>query len=464
MYSVLLTALAFATAFGAVSENRPNSMFNADVDTDAPKKEFNVDDWLALPEVFSKLDFTADNTPAADDDFEGQEKLRASRYWGRMYIEGHPQSIQYFRAHFGEQTPKGKKYFVFANSRDACSENLVVPKVFASVDAEHEVDTKEIVLLAHRGTCTFGVKALNAHAAGVSGLIIINNEPGLEHHPSPDTHDIELSVTSISQPEGILLEGMYDNGAVTTRAGIVTPLVGYLVPITCPNAATSCIPTTVEEKGYVNSLAHGGVITMYTGDKVSNTNKMEYILAYFGVKMPTNNQHLEMALANPAEACDALVAKDSNQYKGKVILVRRGGCPFVRKAEMVQSAGGAMMLVGSNHPYLVRMGVEPRWKGLSISIPIAMVSKSTYSELFAQNVVDSSTTVSFQDTNEVSGELWETLEKLYNGEVVDMYMVSLPFLWIGLLLLHGSYISCVVCICRDGHVLLLLLKRRKMNY
>jgi len=35
--------------------------------------------------------------------------------------------------------------------------------------------------------------------------------------------------------------------------------------------------------------------------------------------------------------------------------VRRGSCPFVKKAEEVQAAGGRVMVVGSLHPYILRM-------------------------------------------------------------------------------------------------------------
>lgn len=37
------------------------------------------------------------------------------------------------------------------------------------------------------------------------------------------------------------------------------------------------------------------------------------------------------------------------------MLVRRGSCPFVKKAEEVQAAGGKLMIVGSQQPYIVRM-------------------------------------------------------------------------------------------------------------
>ena len=43
------------------------------------------------------------------------------------------------------------------------------------------------------------------------------------------------------------------------------------------------------------------------------------------------------------------------------------------------------MVVGSMQPYIVRMGVEPRWKGLNTAIPVVMVSKRAYSILVAES-------------------------------------------------------------------------------
>jgi hypothetical protein len=121
-------------------------------------------------------------------------------------------------------------------------------------------------------------------------------------------------------------------------------------------------------------------------------------------------------MAKPAEAC-APIENDIKGFillfciviitlkyddvlgtdKGKVVLVRRGSCPFVKKAEMIQNAGGAAVVLGGVAPFLVRMvrssyfkyhvllllslmfkGVEPRWKGLSTVIPVVMVSKRSY--------------------------------------------------------------------------------------
>ena len=202
------------------------------------------EDWLALPEVFSNLDFNADSTPASEEDIEGQLRLRATRFWGRLYIDGWPQTIQFFRAHFGIEPPLGRKTFVFAEPRDACSD----------LTNAHLLMAHHIVFV-HRGTCTYGTKAKVVSKTGASGIIIINNEPGIDHLPGPDAHDIQFSVSSIAQQEGVLLESVYDEGP--GHDGFGRSLEGYIVPINCENSGARCLPATYEERRNVANLIEG---------------------------------------------------------------------------------------------------------------------------------------------------------------------------------------------------------------
>jgi hypothetical protein len=112
------------------------------------------------------------------------------------------------------------------------------------------------VLLVHRGTCTFGTKAKNAQKTNATGIIIINNEPGLDHLPGPDAHDIQFSVSSIAQLEGLLLEAVYDEGP-SQGNGFGRKLEGYVVPINCENAGASCVPATFQERRQAAGLIEG---------------------------------------------------------------------------------------------------------------------------------------------------------------------------------------------------------------
>lgn len=372
-------------------ENRKPSMFKVG------------DDWLALPEVFSNLDFTADSSPASEEDIEGQIRLRDSRFWGRMYLDGWPQTIQFFRAHFGTSPPIGKKTFVFAEPRDACGELTNAAQL-----------TQDHVVLANRGTCTYGQKSKNAQSAGASAIVIINNEPGLDHLPGPDAHDIEFSVSSIPQQEGQLLESIYDEGPAEEGA-VGRNITGYMVPINSENSGARCVPATYEERKAVEGLLDGGLLQLSGAKEPTigdSDHPMEYLLSHFGVMIPHENVSTPVVVASPSEACSPI----ENDVRGKVVLVRRGGCPFVKKAEEVQSAGGKVMVLGNTSPHIVRMGVEPRWKGLNTVIAVVMVSSRVYGALVAEKMLNKDLEMAFAGSVEVPGALWGDLEKLSQGE------------------------------------------------
>ena len=353
MKSVALVILAlWAAGLGSALGQHPQQT------DERPVSKFQVatDEWLALPEVFSKLDFAADDSFARADDLEGQSRLRASRFWGRLYVDGWPQSIQFFRAHFGTEPPLGKKVLVFAEPRDACSALL-----------NSDLSERHVVLVK-RGSCTFGTKAVNVRRTPASAMVVINNEPGLDHLPGPDAHDIDLAVVSIAQPEGHLLEAVFDAGPSEPGLSPGRLLEGYLVPINCEHSGATCLPATFAERDLVRGLAEGGTLRLlHNGSSLPPSElPLEYLLAQFGVKVPHANSSFALAMARPSDACTTL--SNANELRGKVgvslfvwlssiqvVLVRRGGCAFVTKAEEVQSAGGVAAIVGSVHDFIVRM-------------------------------------------------------------------------------------------------------------
>ena len=344
--------------------------------------------------MFSNLDFDADSTPAAEDDIPGQMKLRSTRYWGRIYIDGWPQTIQYFRAHFGIEPPFGRKIFVFAEPRDACADLTNTDKL-----------TADHVLFVHRGNCTFGSKAKNAMKTLASAMVVINNEPGLDHLHGPDAHDIDYSVTSIPETDGLLLERAYDTGPF--EGGLGRRLQGYLVPMNCANSGT-CMPATYEEAREIKTLSEGGALRLHTANgEVDESVSIEYMLSFFGTKVTHDSLPHRVVTPEPADACTPL----TSDISGAFVLVRRGDCPFFKKAENIQAAGGVATIVGNTQPVILRMGVEPRWKGLNISIPVIMTSDRGYGILLARNGIK----VSMLERKNVTAS-WDQLEKLYNGE------------------------------------------------
>lgn len=131
---------------------------------------------------------------------------------------------------------------------------------------------------------------------------------------------------------------------------------GYVVPINCgENSGAKCAPATYQERKQVANLIEGGTIAIYPKGSLTpeagKDHPIEYLMAHFGVKATHANVSLSIAVAKPIEAC----APIENDIKGKAVLVRRGSCPFVKKAEEIQAAGGRLMIVGNQYPFIVRM-------------------------------------------------------------------------------------------------------------
>ncbi len=110
-----------------------------------------------------------------------------------------------------------------------------------------------------------------------------------------------------------------------------------------------CVPSTMQEKQWLKELVEGGVLHVHsTGSEASS---FEYLLAHFGSRVSHEEVVRDLVMSKPAEACEPL----EKDVKGKAVLVRRGSCSFVQKAEMIQSAGGVAMIVSSLHSHLLRM-------------------------------------------------------------------------------------------------------------
>lgn len=113
-----------------------------------------------------------------------------------------------------------------------------------------------------------------------------------------------------------------------------------------------CVPTTVAEKQWLGGLVEGGVLTVHPkASSNTESTSFEYLLAHFGSKVPHQDVLRPLVMAKPAEACEPL----EKDVRGKAVLVRRGSCSFVQKAEHIQAAGGAAMIVSSLQAHLLRM-------------------------------------------------------------------------------------------------------------
>ena len=138
-------------------------------------------------ETFSKLNFNnAQGNPTVlmneEEQYESKESTLTSSssslvedtsknqndsFWGRLYIDGFPGQMQYFRAHFGGLPPPQRVKFKLAQPLNYCDD------VQGENNNAFDSDT---IIVAKRGNCTFVEKAQRAYDNGAGGILFINNE------------------------------------------------------------------------------------------------------------------------------------------------------------------------------------------------------------------------------------------------------------------------------------------------
>mmetsp|Transcript_14143 Transcript_14143/g.20834 ORF Transcript_14143/g.20834 Transcript_14143/m.20834 type:complete len:487 (-) Transcript_14143:7-1467(-) len=408
---------AFAVKAGRYA---PKEVIREDhVNEEKPDNIFKVgDELLKLPEVHSSLNFDSRNE--IPDSEEDQHELRSTRFWGRLYVEGWPTAIQFMRGHFGGPAPEGPLPIVLADPEDACGPLRNPPEQLAGA-----------MVLAKRGTCTFGQKARHVVETAAKALVYVNNDDMLDHPPAPDCHDLELSVQMISRDEGRVLWSHVAKSEEEARdgggSGGGAPR-GWLVPINClkGEAATqakkrgqeTCLPCTTRDAEVVRSRTQGGVVHMDAGGAVQT---FEYLQGKFGTALPSGS--VDAVLADPADACGGLT--NNSTVAGKAVVVQRGGCIFLDKAQAVLEAGGSMLVLVNQdvNPEgvprgvqglpsgLFRMGAEPRWKAVNVSIPVVTVT-DVFGDEYQKQAAEATVQLSFSASEDVHEDTWTALSEL----------------------------------------------------
>jgi hypothetical protein len=366
---------------------------------DVPLNLFEVDGELkALPEVASNLNFEKSPFPT---NLEEQLAIRDAHYWGRMYVEGWPAPIQYFRAHFGTPPPSGAFPLLFAHPPDLC-------------DSEEDVNSMNVdngtpIVVVQRGGCSFERKVTEARkrVPNLKAVLVVNDKDGLEHLASPQIHDIDLFVGLISEDEGRQLRHFHDLFRPSPS------LKAALVPILCAQhpetKRSSCEPITEGDKQAMASLdVSGGYLDLEGGENVT----FEFLQAHFGVAVPTLSQPMQLATAFPLDACEPL-QQDAASLLGRLVMARRGGCPCVTKAQNVQAAGGLALIVGGHDMTLRRPGVEPRWQGLEINIPVMITTKAFFDKVQRGG---SDLAISVRRSSSISSKDWDEVSDLHEGQ------------------------------------------------
>eukprot|EP00903_Cladosiphon_okamuranus_P014343 g13317.t1 len=359
---------------------------------DKPPNLFDVGngELKLLPEVLSDLsfeirDFKDDGTVAE------QQELRDSRPWGRLYIDGWPAPIQYLRSHFGGPAGEGMRPVVLADPLDACDPLEDVESIGGAV------------VITTRGKCTFSTKTRNAQEASASALLIVNNEEGVVHPPGPDGKDLDIFSGMIPQAEGKAL--------VQTLQGNGGPEQGALVPMNCKKDSgigdknQQCHAAVKSDRELVEGLVLGGFIHLHGGEK------FEYLLAEFGVKVPSGELKLGDS-PNPSHACEPSDDAAAAAAAGKAILATRGECTFIEKAEAMDAGPGkriGALIVTNSETSLFHMGAAPRWRGAKVAFPTVLVTDVAGRAI---STLAPGSTVRFAPSKDVTLSAWEQIDRL----------------------------------------------------
>ncbi|KAL7125782.1 hypothetical protein ABFS83_14G139600 [Erythranthe nasuta] len=129
----------------------------------------------------------------------------------------------------------------------------------------------------------------------------------------------------------------------------------------------------------------------------------------------------KVALADPPDCCSI----PKNKLTGEAILVHRGNCSFVTKANVAESAGASALLIINNQTELFKMVCEANETDVDIGIPVVMLPQNAGSRLKE----------SMNNTSHVSIQIYSP-----NRPLVDVAEVFLWLMAVGTIL-FASYWS-----------------------
>ena len=283
------------------------------------------DPQLQLPDRFSVLNFqTHHDKDEWTSQFDNEEALEENKsklaFWGRLYLDGFPFPMQYFRAHFGLPPPKGYFDFILIHTNEICIKGN---------ETQHREIYANTVIVSERGTCSFSDKALTAFGLGAKAILFINNEVGNIHPSGPRAHDANISVSMISKSDGNLV---YDAFQKSNK------LRGYFIPILCDRNEKEgmlCEPFRKLDINLVQNITYDGDIFL-VDDTIDRDRgqRFKYLQGTFGGQVINKVWSLVDAPIYDPYACKDI--KDNNTTKklnGFAVLVKRGKCDFGQKAQ-----------------------------------------------------------------------------------------------------------------------------------
>jgi hypothetical protein len=89
--------------------------------------------------------------------------------------------------------------------------------------------------------------------------------------------------------------------------------------------------------------------------------------------------------AFPTNGCTGNLPVDNGQYAGSIVLVPRGSCTFLEKAENLQNFSAIAVVISNNVPGLISIGINPGAPTDTVNIPVVMITQSDGDAIRAQS-------------------------------------------------------------------------------
>ena len=267
--------------------------------------------------------FNEYNSSDGENKTQIEDRAAELAFWGRLYLDGFPFPMQYFRAHFGLAPPKGKLDFILADPIEMCNDDFE-PTLHLSEQTK-EI-TENVIIVTQRGKCSFAEKALLVSRMGVGGILYLNNEEGNIHPSGPMAHDVNISASMISKNDGLLLmDALQESKRIE----------GYFVPIRCiaGKAEGLCQPVRTADKNRIQSISYNGTIAFqenHDGRYLS----VDFLQANFGSHLLSKEWTLvDLSMDDPYSCHEIQENHTINRVAGNAVLVNRGECDFSQKAK-----------------------------------------------------------------------------------------------------------------------------------
>jgi hypothetical protein len=260
-------------------------------------------------------------------------------------------------------------------------------------------DPKNSIVCVLRGTCNFVVKLRNVQKSGAKAMVVINNKKETFAMPAgnfkvddliipaamaiEELGDVMSAITliakklrlgaSVMQAQFIggnssCAEGTVNNGGDSdeVEAAVVPATMEFTEWSSSIKNVPPGIPITLGGPGSMKIAPDDGRGILYLWNGI-NTMAFEVMRASFGAS-DLSSEPFVLKLAKPIYGCRGT----AGNTRRSMIVVERGECPFIKKAQVAQAQGARALFVINNDENLFSMPA-PEIDGKGIKIPVAML-------------------------------------------------------------------------------------------